>query len=64
MSAKDAQATIKCECGADSKKSFGATSSSHRVTIDNGVMARRVEVDPLIMEINDQRAAKDYSEED
>lgn len=62
-SAKDATSTVKCECGLEAKKSFGATSSSHKVTIDNGIMARRIEVDPNIMEINDERSAKDYSEE-
>lgn len=62
-SAKDATPTVKCECGLEAKKSFGATSSSHKITIDNGIMARRVEVDPNIMEINDERSAKDYSEE-
>ena len=63
-SAKDALPTVKCKCGLDAKKAFGATSSSHKITIDNGLMARRVEVDPDITEINDQRSAKDYSEED
>lgn len=64
-SAKDALPTIVCsKCGLEAKKSFGATSSSHKVTIDNGLMARRLEIDPNIMEINDERSAKDYTEED
>jgi predicted nucleic acid-binding Zn-ribbon protein len=62
-SAKDAAASTVCTCGKEAKKSLGATSSSYKVTIDNGVMARRVEVDPDIMRINDERSAKDYSEE-
>ena len=62
-SAKDALPSVKCECGLEAKKSFGATSSSHLTVIDNGLQARRVEVDPNIMEINDERSAKDYTEE-
>ena len=63
-SAKEALPTVKCKCGLDSKKSFGSTSSSHKTVIDNGLMARRLEIDPNIMEINDERATTDYSEED
>jgi hypothetical protein len=63
-SAKDALPIVKCKCGLEAKKSFGATSSSHKIVIDNGLMARRLEVDPDITEINDQRSAKDYTEED
>jgi hypothetical protein len=64
-SAKDAAATMKCSrCGADAKKSFGATSSSHKTIIDNGLMARKLEIDPNIMEINDQRSVTDFTEED
>ena len=63
-SAHDSPKTLPCKCGAEAKKGFGTTSSSHKVTIDNGVMARRVEVDQNIMEINDERSARDYSEED
>lgn len=62
--AKDALPLIKCDCGSDAKKAFGATSNSHKITIDNGLMSRRLEVDPNINEINDERSAKDYTEED
>lgn len=62
--AKDASPTSPCKCGSDAKKAFGATSSSHKITIDNGLMAKKIEVDPNIMEINDERSAKDYTEED
>ena len=63
-SAKDALSNVKCKCGLEARKSFGATSSSHKITIDNGLMARSIEVDPDIMQINDERSAKDYTEED
>ena len=63
-SAKDASPTVKCKCGSEAKKSFGATSSSHLVTIDNGLMARAIQVNENIMEINDERSAKDRTEDD
>ena len=62
--AKEALPTVKCKCGLDAKKVFGATSSSHKIVIDNGLMARRIEVDPNITEINDERSAKDYTEDE
>ena len=64
-SAKDSTPTTPCiKCGLEAKKVFGATSSSHKTVIDNGLMARRLEIDPEIQQINDERSAKDYSEED
>ena len=63
-SAKDALPTVKCKCGLEAKKSFGNTSSSHLIIIDNGLMAKKIEVNPDIMQINDERSAKDYTEED
>lgn len=64
-SAKDAAAFISCpKCGAEAKKGFGNTSSSHKIIIDNGLMSRRIEVDPNIMEINDERSSVDRTEED
>ncbi|HEY5235099.1 MAG TPA: hypothetical protein VIJ14_02875, partial [Rhabdochlamydiaceae bacterium] len=62
--AKDALLTVECKCGSKAKKAFGTTSSSHKTVIDNGLMSRRLEIDPNIQEINDDRSAKDYSEED
>ncbi len=64
-SAKDATTFVICsKCGLEVRKGFGATSSSYKVTIDLPGMARAIHVDPEIMEVNDERAAKDYSEED
>lgn len=63
-SAKDAPSVFVCKCGLEAKKSFGTTSSSHKIVIDNGLMAKRLEVDPDITEINDERSARDYSEDE
>jgi hypothetical protein len=63
--AKDAVAfTICTKCGLEAKKTFGNTSSSHLTVIDSGLMARRLEINPDIMEINDARSATDYSEDE
>ena len=51
-------------CGKEAKKVFGKTSTSHKITIDNGLMARSIDVDPNIMDINEERSSRDYSEED
>lgn len=62
--AKEAPSSIKCEkCGGNMKKQLSAPSSSSKVTVDNGVQARAVEVNPDIVEINEQRANKNYSED-
>jgi hypothetical protein len=63
-SAKDAATLITCVCGLEAKRGFGSISSSHKITIDNGLMAKSIEVDPNIMEINDERSQKNYTEED
>lgn len=61
----EAPKTVNCDkCGLEAKKGFGNTSSSHKIVIDSGLMAKSVEIDPNIMEINDSRSQKDYTEED
>ena len=62
-SAKDALSSVKCKCGLEAAKSFGTTSSSHKIVIDNGLMARRLEVDPDITEINEERSSRDPTED-
>lgn len=62
--AKDAAAFTTCSCGNEAKRGFGTTSSNHLITIDNGLMAKKIEISPDIMEINDERSSRDYSEED
>jgi hypothetical protein len=60
----DVLKTVDCaKCEHQASRVFGNTSSSTKVVIDNGLMARKLELDPAIMEINDERSAKDYSED-
>ena len=63
-SAQDAPLVIKCKCEAQAKRTLGSTSSSHKIVIDNGLMAKKIEIDPNIMEINDERSSRDYSEDE
>ena len=63
--AKDAPAFFictKCNIG-KMKKQLSSPSSSSKITIDNGVQARSVEIMPDIIEINKARSEKDYREE-
>jgi hypothetical protein len=61
---KDATSFTLClKCGLEAKRTLGNTSSSHKITIDNGLMARSLEIDPNIQEINDERSNNDYTEE-
>lgn len=50
-------------CGKDAKKTLKAPSSASKIVIDNGLQARAVEVNPDIIEINEERANKNYSED-
>lgn len=63
-SAQDAPLVIKCKCEAQAKRTLGSTSSSHKIIIDNGLMAKAVELQsPDIMEINDERSNLDLTED-
>ena len=64
--AKDAAPSLPCpKCNEqEMKKQLSAATFSSKVVIDNGHMARSVEVNPEIVEINKARSEKDYSKED
>lgn len=61
---KDAPLYISCtKCQLEAKKILSAPSSVSKVVVDNGVQARAVEINPEIIEINKERANKDYRED-
>jgi hypothetical protein len=61
---KDIPASIICdECGESMKKCLSSPTNSSKITVDNGVQARAVEIIPDIVEINKARSEKDYREE-
>jgi hypothetical protein len=63
--AKEAPASFICEkCNKEMKKTLSMPTSSSKITVDNGVQARAVEIIPNIVEINQERSAKDYRTED
>lgn len=62
--AKDAPAFFICDnCNKEMKKQLRSPSTLSKVTIDNGVQARAVEIVPNIVELNKERSDKDYRED-
>lgn len=60
-SAKKAQASLVCDkCAKAMNRTLSAPSSASKISVDNGVQAKRVEIDPNIVEINEARSNKDY----
>jgi hypothetical protein len=62
---KDAPALLLCEhCNTENmKKTLSAPSSTSKISVDNGVQARAVEINPDIIAINHERANKNYRED-
>lgn len=61
---KDVPAVIICDvCSKEMKKLLSSPTNSSKITVDNGVQARAVEIIPNIVEINEERSRKDYREE-
>lgn len=60
-----APAFFLCEqCNKENmKKQLSAPNSTSKISVDNGVQARAVEVNPDIIAINHERANKNYSED-
>lgn len=54
---------ICSKCGKNSKKLLSAPTQQSKITIDNGIQARAVEVNPDIVEINKARSEKNYRED-
>ena len=53
--AKEIKSTENCKvCGNSSKRLLSAPNSSSKISIDNGIQARSVEVDPNIMELREE----------
>lgn len=60
-----APAFLSCDqCKSPMKKLLSAPSSTSKIIVDNGFQARQVEVNPDIIEINQARSNKNYSQED
>ena len=62
--AKDAPASFSCpSCKKDAKKMLSSPNSTSKIVVDNGVQSRAVEITPNIIEINEERANKNYRED-
>lgn len=56
--------TLICEkCNGSMIKELSAPSQSSKITVDNGVQARAVEIMPNIVEINEERSKKNLRED-
>jgi len=61
---KDVPAFIICDkCEKQMKKLLSSPTNSSKITVDNGLQARAVEIIPDIVEINQKRSDKNYREE-
>lgn len=62
--AKDAPSFLICaNCSKNMKKLLSAPSSTSKITVDNGIQARAVEIHPDIVEINEERSNKNLRED-
>jgi len=62
--ARKALPFLVCDkCGLEMKKVLSSPTTSSKITIDNGVQARAVEILPNIVELNKERSNKDYRED-
>lgn len=60
-----APACVICkECNKEAKKILSAPTSLSKIVVDNGVQARAVEIIPNIIELNQEKASKDYRKKD
>lgn len=59
---KDALISLPCGCGGEFKKQLSAPSNASKIVVDNGVMAKSVEVDLEIIKSNEENSTKDFRE--
>ena len=60
-SAKDSPTVLLCDkCQKEMKKVLSSPSSVSKIVVDNGVQARSVEIVPNIVQLNQERASKNY----
>lgn len=61
----DALPEFKCEkCEGKAKRTLSSPASASKITVDNGIQARAVEIYPDIDQINRDRARKPYDRGD
>lgn len=61
--AKDAPSIVPCKCGKESKRILSVPSNASIVVVDNGLQAKRTEVNLEIVESIKERSTKDFHEE-
>ena len=58
--AKEAPSTITCDCGLEFKKQLSSPSSASKIVIDNGLMAKAIEIDLDVVKSNEENSTKDF----
>lgn len=61
---KDAIISIPCKCGKELKKSLKAPNTSSIITVDNGIQAKKVEVNMELVEDIKNRSTKNFNRDD
>jgi hypothetical protein len=59
---KEVPSSIPCECGLEMKRQLSSPSNTSVITIDNGVMAKAVEVNLETIKSNEENSTKDFRE--
>jgi len=60
-STKDVPGHVPCECGLEMKKQLSAPGNASKITVDNGVQAKSVEIDLNVIQSNLENSTKDFS---
>lgn len=61
-SIKEAPSILVCECGLDMKKQLSAPNTSSVITIDNGLMAKSLDINLEVICSNEKDSLKNFSE--
>lgn len=62
--AGQAPAFLICDkCQKEMKRLLAVPSSTSKITVDNGIQARAVEINPEIVALNEERSNKNYRED-
>jgi hypothetical protein len=60
---KEIFSELECECGLKMRRQLSSPSNASKITVDNGVQAKSVEVDLNVVESNQENSTKDFREE-
>lgn len=59
---RDVPPVLLCECGLEAKRQFSSPNTANIVTIDNGVMAKALDINLEVIKSNEEDSTKDFSD--